>query len=1132
MFSRLFFYGAALCLCLSALLWGFNLSLSQTAVATQVKKTLNQKIPNVEIDFSSPQLYWSWQGFAVRAQDFSMVLDDNNRLHAPQVYFYTAQSGLRVFLNSPTINFQRTTSGGNLALPVAGDDWELAATDAFIRLGDSSTQISATLTAADFSLRHEKNRFYLDLSDTESYGGLKAIAEFEKGKTTSETLSVHGNLYLSVPQLPAMPKLLSGLSITGWEAAAITLWANVGDEIRLTVAGVAKEPQHAIGRAKALTWRADGVSDKNGDIRLSVIGVAEEPQHEIGRAKMLAWRVGGIRDKYGALRLTTAGVALKLEHADAAAATLHWKAAVSSADSSVAFKSNAWGASFAALPNVLPADFSLRGIWRGQQDGEWRLQEGLLTAAVAGTALSARLTLTGKDNTLLSVRISGVADSVAVTSVMHYVPIDEVQEWMAYALQGGVLSQLSFGINASVAALKEKLKGLSLKSSFVGGRIETADDWPNVSNLAGALLLQDGNLHIAGEGAVGGIYIPDFTANIADMASSFPPTLRLNISVALAPLANYGKVAETIPPIKKDIKNFNDNYRFDGQGALSLSVGMPLDKPENTQVNAVLLIGNGNLLIPDKALPSLNIVSGTAFINNRQMSGMLTGFLREEPLSVLFSSDSFTMASAIEMKTVISLLGFSALCKNCADGKIAFTVSVNPLQTVVTSPLIGVSVTLPLPFGKARDDISPLSVVFYAGGVSAFLLNADNTVRVLYQNGGGDIAINDSSAPPQDDVFNIHGAFSGFDADNFITAYSGLMIADENHDANITSQNGIGGISLILSDVMFLGERQTVLAIQSPSPTGNYRRIQLSTKPMAGDIVIGKNFLAGNFEHANLSFGDGDLDWESMTLALTVERLMKDDILLGRATLFGHPTNDAWQLQTLAIVTGDSRLFVTGAVIASLTTLSVLLTTSDLAAFLSGFGLDNFISAGDMAITGNIFWPQLSTPWMIEDLRGMLHLEMNNVQYLKAGSDISRFLSILSPASLFNLGFTELGKPGGQSYYIAGAMNISDGFVSTKEIHMTSNDIDIVLRGQTDMRHRQHDLAGRVRPGKRYMGAGSTVSLGATLAGATAFNPPLFLAAFLLGKVFEKPLSEIGAYNYTISGSWDEPVYTEVGIEK
>ena len=35
---------------------------------------------------------------------------------------------------------------------------------------------------------------------------------------------------------------------------------------------------------------------------------------------------------------------------------------------------------------------------------------------------------------------------------------------------------------------------------------------------------------------------------------------------------------------------------------------------------------------------------------------------------------------------------------------------------------------------------------------------------------------------------------------------------------------------------------------------------------------------------------------------------------------------------------------------------------------------------------------------------------------------------------------------------------------------MTSNDINIVLRGQTDMRHRQHDLAGRVATGQALYG--------------------------------------------------------------
>ena len=125
---------------------------------------------------------------------------------------------------------------------------------------------------------------------------------------------------------------------------------------------------------------------------------------------------------------------------------------------------------------------------------------------------------------------------------------------MAYALQGGVLSQLSFGINASVAALKEKLKGLSLKSSFVGGRIEIADDWPNVSNLAGVLLLQDDNLRIVGEGDVDGVYMPDFTAKITDWRHRLLPLCGLTYRSRRRRLSTMAKSPRPSRPSKKTLK--------------------------------------------------------------------------------------------------------------------------------------------------------------------------------------------------------------------------------------------------------------------------------------------------------------------------------------------------------------------------------------------------------------------------------------------------------------------------------------------------------------------------------------------------------------------------------------------------
>ena len=49
-------------------------------------------------------------------------------------------------------------------------------------------------------------------------------------------------------------------------------------------------------------------------------------------------------------------------------------------------------------------------------------------------------------------------------------------------------------------------------------------------------------------------------------------------------------------------------------------------------------------------------------------------------------------------------------------------------------------------------------------------------------------------------------------------------------------------------------------------------------------------------------------------------------------------------------------------------------------------------------------------------------------------------------------------------------------------------------------------------------------------AGVAAVNPLALAAGWFLGKVFEKPISEIGAYNYRIGGTWQNPAYSETGV--
>ena len=69
--------------------------------------------------------------------------------------------------------------------------------------------------------------------------------------------------------------------------------------------------------------------------------------------------------------------------------------------------------------------------------------------------------------------------------------------------------------------------------------------------------------------------------------------------------------------------------------------------------------------------------------------------------------------------------------------------------------------------------------------------------------------------------------------------------------------------------------------------------------------------------------------------------------------------------------------------------------------------------------------------------------------------------------------------------------------------------------------NRRHNLRGEVKPGDRILKA-----VGPAL-WATGQLPALVVVE-VVRRVFEKPLSNLGAYEYEIRGDWDNPEYKEL----
>ena len=86
---------------------------------------------------------------------------------------------------------------------------------------------------------------------------------------------------------------------------------------------------------------------------------------------------------------------------------------------------------------------------------------------------------------------------------------------------------------------------------------------------------------------------------------------------------------------------------------------------------------------------------------------------------------------------------------------------------------------------------------------------------------------------------------------------------------------------------------------------------------------------------------------------------------------------------------------------------------------------------------------------------------------------------------------------------------------------LQNEDVVINMTGETDLVRRRHNLRGEVKPGDRILKA-----VGPAL-WATGQIPALVVIE-VVRRVFEKPLSNLGAYEYTIHGDWNAPEYEEL----
>ncbi|MGU9951847.1 MAG: AsmA-like C-terminal region-containing protein [Gammaproteobacteria bacterium WSBS_2016_MAG_OTU1] len=717
-------------------------------------------------------------------------------------------------------------------------------------------------------------------------------------------------------------------------------------------------------------------------------------------------------------------------------------------------------------------DADVRGVLTYEnKNNRWYFHDGKVVATVDSVLLTARVTAHGYETTIESAAAYVRLANISLNSLGQYIKDPESRQWVVSSLLEGIIENGYVNLHADF--LPTLALHTNITATFRDGQVKIGEGWPVARQLNGVMVLQDDNIRIVGEGMMAGVVAEEVTMNIFGITAP-QTTLFINTRFERTAWADYLAALKQLPPTRQIAATYTKGLELSGEAKLSLMLAVPLATPQEAVFMSHLQVQNGQVQSGDK-LPPLKNLAGEVRADNNGGQIQLKGTLQGEAITVYADNKKVLLQGKIAASTALSMAG---LDDSWASGLSKFSLAIVADNTVFMSDLYGMQINLPPPFGKPPLVSSALFV--QASGQQKGLLKFGG--NVLHVVGGGlaggvDVAVNADSLPPPPAGVRLHG-----------------------------------DINQLRSDIDY-GE--------------------IVPFSFAGTLLYHPGLVQANLAHWTMpnisSTGEAiDFDMRDLTVDIAIDELQFGKVFLGTLALNGAPYLGGWQLQQMLLTGSGNTLSLSGRYNGAQTSLAVRLNAVDAPKLLGQFNLDDLISEGNLLVDGHILWRDTPLNFSLDALGGQLNLRAEGLRYLKvSGNNAINLLAIFSPQSLLSLGFTEIGKEGFYIDLLTGEIIFANGQIIFEEVLLKNDDLDISLQGETEWKNKNLNINGRVRPGHKVLRASSIVTIGA---GVAAITPATLAAGWLLGKIFEKQLSEIGAYNYQIGGTWEDPVYTETGI--
>jgi uncharacterized protein (TIGR02099 family) len=263
------------------------------------------------------------------------------------------------------------------------------------------------------------------------------------------------------------------------------------------------------------------------------------------------------------------------------------------------------------------------------------------------------------------------------------------------------------------------------------------------------------------------------------------------------------------------------------------------------------------------------------------------------------------------------------------------------------------------------------------------------------------------------------------------------------------------------------------------------------------------------------------------SIALDADRFDYRGIPLGALMVRGDSVdlNNAYEISQLSVKRAGYE--IGGSVkwdrVSNESVLDLAITTTDTGLTFAGLGYNDIVKDAAGTLNGALRWPGRPDRVDLNIMSGDMQLNVGRGQFLKTDIGAARVLSLVSAQGFLrrlNLDFRDMTDKGYSFDSISGPIKVTKGIALMDNVAIRSTLAQISFKGSLGLEDKTQELRARVLP---EINAG-----GASIVYAAVANPALGLGSFLVQYLFRRPLQEIFALEYDITGKWEDPVIKEV----